>query len=224
MLHIHSHDVDVGATFNGNWKLNRSLKGNLQLRDSYIETGDIPFIYSGCNEIFLRRSSDDSTHTASMAQTEDEATANVAGVIETAFQAIAFLAATTVVYNAGTDNYDITFPEDVDLIWGSSSARFSLDQNPVTVSAVSIYSVPRSHLRSRPKYLEVFISEVSTTGVSTHLTSPTLVVPTFDSGISGTVLSLIGSHNSFNISWRKINVPNVSVPLSLQWDLVLSFV
>lgn len=222
MIHISSEDVSSGSSFNGVFTLSNTLSGNLTLKDSFVEAGEIPWLYTGCDVLRFTRVSDGMFFQINLPQTSDDATASVELLIETQFDGTgAFAGATVCTFVAATKTYDVVVTDAITLIWPDSSARFVFKkEKSANESNVTAFSLGANFVDNRPKYIEYHISETSSIGTSTHGSSADLFVSTFDDPVRNVTITLSSSHVTLDIEVRRVNVQQIPCPMTLKWDLM----
>lgn len=225
-IHISSDDVQVGNTSNGTFNLSGAISGQLTLVSHYIEPGDIPWIYPGGDQLLVRLVASpftDATVNFGTVLSDDPVT--VCAAIVSAFDAVSFLAGTTCVFVPGTDSYDVGISNATTLRWSESASTAKNVFNKKTASDevnVTAFSLDARHVDSRPKYMAVYISESGTINSGSRVDPGDLVVSTFDEELRGAVIGLAAIHVVLSIEWRRINIPLLTCPFTLIWDLVFT--
>jgi len=222
-VHISSNDIVSGFTYNGTVNMSPAVTGNITVQSHFIKPGNIPFLYPGANQLLITQiASPFLNATVFFAQTEDDSPASVNATIIAAFNAT-YLSGTTSVFNPLTNAYDVVISESTTLRWssGSSTAR-EVFRKKVDEVAVSSFSLPADNVDSRPKYLSVHISESAVLNSSSGSDPGDFLISTFDEEVRGSIVALTATHSSLNIEFRRLNVRNVAVPFTLDWDLIFN--
>lgn len=218
MLNIHSHDNTSGNIYDGTWTLSRIINGKYEMIYHHFDTGDVPIIYTGCDELHIDVAS--SVTIINLTATSDDTKATIATDIQTQIQTVSGLGAATCTYNSATDEFDISSGTTFKILWSLSNARFLFDEAAVDSSDTGTHNLSARHVDSRPNVLELHIDEASNTGASTRSTFPDLVISLDDVLIKQQEITLTSSTSSLDIQFYRINVTATAIPFTNEWHMI----
>jgi hypothetical protein len=224
-IHINSNDVNSGTSYQGQWDLSQSITGRITVVSHYIESGDIPWVYPGCNGLsVLQTALPNALETAVFDVQTSDAEVDVIAAINATFDAISYLAGTSTVFIPADREYEVTLSESVVLEWtkAGSTAKYVFGKRNSADEVGTVFRLSARDIESRPKYLDVHVQEASSSAVGSRLDPGDLFISTFDQEVRGGYIILNSSTRSLNIEFRRMNVPQFACPMELIWDMIFT--
>jgi len=223
---ISSDEVSSGFTYDGIFTFPKAVGGTLVVSSHFVGAGEIPWAYTGCNNILIQPTGDQvNAEIVDLDLISSSDPAVVAPRIVSAFNNTFLTSGTTCVFDPLLNQYDCTVTAAIDLRWtnAQSNAKFSLGKrNAADENNVQAFSFSGRDIDDRPKYLEVFFVESTTVNKAAKNDPGDLVISTFDEEVRGAALILPGLFTQLQISFRRTNVPKFSVPFLMKWDLLFT--
>lgn len=221
MPFLWSDDVTTGNRYDGQWLLLGDGVGPLTLAMHHVADGNVPWIFAGADNLLLLETDFGDnivnvTFTAQSSAKDDVATATQ---LVTDFNAaLVNVTCTGGLYVAATDVIELTFDTPVEFRWdnASSTAGSVFDrtsgETPNTLQALSM-----RYVDERPDVMLINMSNgpdmvsPGTTGAKT------IALPLADGRITPEIT--FSTSAAIDISWYRVNVPDVVCPITLQWFL-----
>ena len=224
MIHIHSEQVGTGTTYSGTFNFTAPFGGLKSVLEHYFESEKFPFIYPGCNQLKVRRTVGGDIDFLVFPDTKTDVTADVATMLQDAFNTISYLSTVSCVYDLAARKYLVTgFDEAVDLLFEDSASHVRYTFNLKSdLAGVLAFDIPDVYMSPFPVFVQMYISPiVNAPTVTANLSIPALIVPVRDRSVKLALIEFPVSINSLFVELRRHNVPNVPVPFSGRWDLIL---
>lgn len=226
MAHIWSDDLVSGSVSNGAWELQRPVNGQRDIIHHFFDEQDIPWIWVGVNTLVVEPTElggDFLTVTfPELSANRDDA--SVATAIEDAFNTGLVPApgtTVTVVYDADTLEFVLTFTMTTGLLWahGSTTAHVVFNETANQTPALE-QRISARYVTSRPHSLELTIVQASQTQAHSRDTGAHVIMPLNDYQLSNFQVD-ISNAKTLDISWARLNAPNSTCPFNNEWELTI---
>lgn len=246
---VHSDDYKSGNSSDGVWDLGRNLNGTWQVTAQTMDAQSFPWMWAGQDQMVLRiHNPDDLDIHATFGLTFNSSLGFitdlnvVATTIQNAMQAkidevagepMQSWAARTVTVTYDSSNRRLVFViEDnpIDVLWhyddpetpsrvSSINPSFNLNSATEDQNNVSTFYVSTVKMVTDPQYLFVYITESTSSILTTSQSLPTLMFSTKDSQFTGQVMTIRETTTTLTIKICKMH-ESVAIPLTNSWYLV----
>lgn len=238
---IKSEDKTSGNIYDGTWTLNTPMSGPYTLLFQYFQTQEYPWMWAQNNALKIQFTINPATYSCTVNLpilfTSSESYDNVATGWELELQneldqlAIdndnEILVTATIVHDDPTGYFKFTFTGNYDTVHlqftdAASTSKTVFGETTNLTNEDGVFHLSMKYCTPYPKYLECFIDQSNYILHTSHNTTPSLLLSTQETPITGQFIHIGGSQESLNISMYRPNEPNYPVPFSYGWYLLFS--
>lgn len=181
--------------------------------------GDLPWIFSGVNSLSLIRVAGSVPFTVNFAESSETNTGTIATELFNDIFAVIAGDIVSVVFNATTEAYTVTFSQPYDVLWDQSTCARVFNQflNEINVSVIQLNAADVGVTEE----LLFAIGEATSTPISGGIPIGDLIVPTSGSLIN-VPIAFNENENTFAFTVFRTNIRDIIVPITKEWLLIFS--
>lgn len=226
MAHIWSDNNVTGTTYDGVWNLTVPVSNHKSLIQTFVDDGDIPYLYAGVDGLFI----DDGAIGAAITFTAQSGDRDDPAVLQTMqddinnglTSAASAVTCDSVTFDAATTEFEWTFSAPVILQWSAVASTANLVFQPQGETGdsanLAVHRVTARYADNRPHLLLLTIDEATARNAFTAAHGATVPVSLQDHHRHPNTW-FPPATNQLTMRWSRINAPEVVCPFLLQWFL-----
>lgn len=222
-IFINSVKNSSGNSYDGSWNLSKDVQGYYNVLYTHVDDTDVPICYEGVNSLVVIRTSNSVQTVIHFDDLSSDTTTDVETWLEAGLGDL--LADIGVTINSATANsggltYTLDFDLSVTLKFSAtgSTAKYLFGATDLTGTSITISG---ANINNRPKYLGLCITEATQIFAQAGTNNVNCLISSVDDLVKGTIVYIPTETSSLTIKLVRLNAPDVAVPFSGVWSVVL---
>jgi len=228
MINISSNDVATGVKYNGTYNLSRSVQGTYVLTYQNFTLGDIPWVYTGCNTLFLENYNNlGQQSTITFPEMSDDDEISVRAWFTTGVATTGWVTVSSSSYDADTNIYTFIFSGPVLIRYDPDDSSIGYVFNWVYADPLppgnpieNTLQIDGRYIRNDPKILEIHSADISSEAYNVNGDNPAFFISTNDNIINNQQIEFASPKSSCNLKIYRPANHGGTVPITNNFELI----
>lgn len=226
-IHLCSQDIHEGNIYDGTWTFNKNLTGSYQIDYQHMIPSNIPWVYPGCNELYIVNAAIPSQNgTVSFPTSYDDDSDAVQLWFINAVDDLGWVAILGSSYDAATNRYSFEFDKLVNIYTSPDQSSIApvfdwVYNTPLHTNPVTSFTFSGKYINSLPNILEVHSSSIESEVINANGDNPAFFIATNGLTIQNQQVNILNNTNELDLQLYRPNNHSSPINIYSHYDVIL---